>query len=133
MKHQRSAQCLRKSPNRNPYRPGLEQLEDRFLLATFLVDSTADDSDFNPGDGTCSTSATGGACTLRAALEEANQLANSPAGTPDEIHFAIAGTGVHTITPASALPTITEPVIIDGYTQDSGTADPADDAKPNAL
>jgi len=52
-------------------------------------------------------------------------------GTPDEIHFSIAGAGVHTISPTSALPTIIQPVIIDGYTQDSGTADPSDDAKPN--
>ena len=33
------------------------------------------------------------------------------------IAFNIAGTGVHTIAPTSALPDITDPVIIDGYTQ----------------
>ncbi|HEU4402866.1 MAG TPA: DUF4347 domain-containing protein, partial [Candidatus Polarisedimenticolia bacterium] len=42
------------------------------LAATFTVDSTADVQDANPGDGICSTA--GGACTLRAALSEANQL-----------------------------------------------------------
>src|SRR5262249_49479321 len=43
-------------------------------------------------------------------------------GTPtnadtDTIAFNISGTVVHTISPTSALPTITDPVIIDGYTQ----------------
>ena len=43
--------------------------------AGFTVDSTADASDANPGNGTCA--AAGGACTLRAAVEEANALAGS--------------------------------------------------------
>ncbi len=38
-------------------------------------------------------------------------------GEPDEIHFNIAGPGPHTIRPTSELPTITDPVMIDGYTQ----------------
>src|SRR5262249_43491112 len=49
------------------------------------------------------------------AISNANATVNS--GGPDEIHFDIAGAGVHTIKPASALPTITDPVVIDGYTQ----------------
>ena len=40
--------------------------------ANFLVNSTADSSDSTPGDGVCN--AGGGACTLRAAIEEANAL-----------------------------------------------------------
>ena len=44
---------------------------------------------------------------------------------PDTIDFAIPGAGVHTITRTRALPTITDPVIIDGYTQGSQTSDPA--------
>ncbi len=36
---------------------------------------------------------------------------------PDPITFAIPGMGVRTIMPLSALPTITDPVLIDGYTQ----------------
>ena len=43
----------------------------------------------------------------------------------DTIAFNIPGTGVHTISPASALPAITNPVIIDGYTQPG--------ASPNTL
>ena len=51
-------------------------------------------------------------CSLRAAIESAN--ANPGA---DTIVFNIAGAGVHTITPLSELPAITEAVTIDGYTQ----------------
>jgi len=35
----------------------------------------------------------------------------------DTIDFNISGTGLHTIIPATVWPTITDPVIIDGYTQ----------------
>ena len=41
--------------------------------AIFVVDSTADAVDAVPGDGACATS--GGACTLRAAIQEADALA----------------------------------------------------------
>jgi len=78
--------------------------------ATFTVDSTGDDPDATPGDGTCATA--GSACTLRAAIEEANANADA-----DTIAFDIAGSGVRTITPAGGLPTITAPLTIDGYTQ----------------
>ena len=40
---------------------------------TFVVNSTDDTSDDNPGDATCVTQL--GTCTLRAAIEEANALA----------------------------------------------------------
>ena len=52
-----------------------------------------------------------GAGSLRQAILDAN-------GTPgfDTIAFNIPGAGVHTITPASGLPTISDPAIIDGYT-----------------
>lgn len=43
------------------------------LAIDFTVDSTADAHDAVPGNGSCATS--GGACTLRAALDEANALA----------------------------------------------------------
>src|SRR5262245_30640090 len=39
---------------------------------TFPVNSTADDTDLTPGDSVCSTEL--GACTLRAAVQEANAL-----------------------------------------------------------
>jgi uncharacterized repeat protein (TIGR01451 family) len=64
--------------------------------STFIVNSVADS----------------GAGTLRQAILDAN----TAAGT-DTITFAIAGAGLHTISPASNLPNITETVIIDGYSQ----------------
>ena len=49
-------------------------------------------------------------------LREAINLANSAPGA-DTIDFNIPGSGVQTISLLSALPTITDPVIINGYTQ----------------
>jgi hypothetical protein len=53
-----------------------------------------------------------GAGSLRQAITDANAAAGL-----DSISFNIAGSGVHTISPATALPTITSPVTIDGFTQ----------------
>ncbi len=79
-----------------------------FAQATFTVNSTADNSDLNP-NGVCDDGS--GACTLRAAIEEANALPGS-----DTIEFISPGPGPHTIQPAFALPTLTDPVVIDGTT-----------------
>ena len=57
-----------------------------------------------------------GAGSLRQAILDANAVSNSTDG-PDEIHFDISGEGVQTIALSSALPVITDPVVIDGYTQ----------------
>jgi CSLREA domain-containing protein len=97
------------------------------FATTFVVNSTGDGADLVPGDGACDAGS--GSCTLRAAIAEANAWLNS--GGPDEIHFAIAGSGVHTIAPAASLPSITEAVVIDGYTQPGSsvnTQPTADDA-----
>jgi len=75
------------------------------------------------------TIAVDGLVTLREAITSANKNADvngdvvavGAYGT-DTINFNIAGTGVHTIAPFPALPTITDPVIIDGYTQPGSTA-----------
>ena len=61
-----------------------------------------------------------GAGSLRQAIIDANANAGL-----DTIGFAIPGDEIHTISPRSPLPWITDPVIIDGYTQ-SG-------ARPNTL
>ncbi len=61
-----------------------------------------------------------GAGSLRQAILDANANAGS-----DSIAFAITGSGVHTITPATPLPTLTGPVVLDGYTQTG--------ASPNTL
>ena len=53
-----------------------------------------------------------GAGSLRSAINAANQAASQ-----DSIRFAIAGMGVHTITPVTSLPVITQPVSIKGYSQ----------------
>ena len=70
--------------------------------ATFTVNSAADTD-----DGVCNAAN----CTLR----EAINAANSNPGA-DSIHFTI-GSGARTISVTSALPTITDPVTIDGTTQ----------------
>ncbi len=90
---------------------------------TFTVNSTRDLSDANPGDGICQTS-TAGECTLRAAIEEANN--NENAGDVDVVEFNIPTTssGYNTsprihwqIRPASDLPTITESLRLLANTQ----------------
>ena len=77
--------------------------------ATFTVDSTDDGADSDTTDGICDDG--NGACTLRAAIQQAN------AGGGGIIEFGIAGAGPHTIQPASALPTISKPVWLDGLSQ----------------
>jgi hypothetical protein len=56
-----------------------------------------------------------GAGSLRQAIVDANAHPNDQG--PDLISFAIPGSGVNTILLASALPDITEAVLIDGWTQ----------------
>src|SRR5262249_22065367 len=63
----------------------------------------------------CATPGTG-SCTLRDAVTYANAHAGAV------IHFDIPGAGVHTISPATALPTITAPMTIDGYSQPGASA-----------
>ena len=79
----------------------IEQLEDRRLLATFSVVTTADGVDGS----------------LRQAILDANASPNADVNTPDVITFAIEGAGPHTIQPLSPLPGITDAVVIDGYSQ----------------
>ena len=98
----------------------------RYVPFTFTVNSTADGSDANLADGICQTS-TRGQCTLRAAIEQANAR-----GGRDTITFNIRGIGGHTIAPAFlALPTITQPVVIDGYTQPSATPNTSPPGSPS--
>lgn len=80
---------------------------------TYTVNSATDSVDWFPGDFECSTSPGSSTCTLRAAIMEANALSDT-----NTIAFDI-GTGVKTITVGSALPSIMQPVIIDGMTQES--------------
>jgi hypothetical protein len=54
--------------------------------------------------------------SLRQAILDSNANPGPP-GTTNLIEFNIPGSGVHTIMPATQLPDIVEPVMIDGYTQ----------------
>ena len=85
----------------------LEALEERTLLTSYLVTNTGD-----------SGSGTGNSGTLRYVL---NQL-NSSGGATNTINFFL-GTAQQTITPGSALPTITRQVDIVAGTV-SGTSEP---------
>ncbi len=62
---------------------------------------------------TVTTTADSGAGSLRQAILDSN----ASAGVLDTIAFAIPGAGPHTLAPASALPMITDPAVIDGTTQ----------------
>ncbi len=80
-------------------------------LAVVLSASAATFTVTNTGDS--------GAGSLRQAILNANAGAG-----PDQIVFNIPGTGPHTISPASALPTITDPVTISGSTQPGFSGSP---------
>jgi hypothetical protein len=72
-------------------------VEDRTLLSTFLVTNTADSG---PG-------------SLRQAIIDSN----GATGQTNTIDFALPGQGVHTISPLSPLPAITQSVLVDGQSQ----------------
>jgi CSLREA domain-containing protein len=61
--------------------------------ATFVVNTTADTQDATPGNGQCADA--GGACSLRAAITEANALAGA------DIITLPAGTYTHSLTAAT--------------------------------
>src|SRR5262249_13518032 len=91
----------------------LESLEQRIQFATITVTGIGDDV------------AVDGQVTLREAINSLNAGApvnadvaatGLPYGDQDEIHFNIAGPGVHQILPQSQL-TINDPMTIDGFTQ----------------
>ncbi|MEX2236090.1 MAG: thrombospondin type 3 repeat-containing protein [Dehalococcoidia bacterium] len=79
--------------------------------APFVVNSTGDGADANLNDDICDTGA--GACTLRAAIQEAN------AGTADVdiINFDLSGAPPYAITLGTDLPQITQSIRIDGTSE----------------
>ena len=118
---------------------GPDRLSGRFApkaaaASTFTINSTGDGPDSNAADGACDDGT--GHCTLRAAIQQAN----ATPGT-DTINFQIpatdpgrnATTGVFTISPASALPTIIDPVVINGYSQPGAQANTLADADNAVL
>lgn len=104
-----------------PRRLFLEPLEDRALLAAVItvnsnVDSNSRDSVLSLREAILVNNRTLSVSSLSTA--EKAQVSGTPGSSDtDTIAFNITGTGVKTITPTSALPTITDPVVIDGYTQ----------------
>jgi hypothetical protein len=80
-----------------PFRPVFEFMEDRTLLSIFLVS--------NIGDS--------GGGSLRNAIVDSN----ADTGQTNTIDFDIPGTGVQTVAPRTELPAITNPVLIDGWSQ----------------
>jgi parallel beta-helix repeat protein len=74
----------------------VESLEGRQMLSTFTVTNTADS----------------GSGSLRQAIVNSNATKG-----PNSINFNIPGSGVQTINLLSALPTLTQPVTIDGTTE----------------
>ncbi len=102
---------MRREPRRRGRRSifrllNIDSLESRRLLAsfqTFIVTNTND-------------SGTG---SLRQAILDSNNTSNVLPSAPNQILFDITtpGSGPYTISPTTALPTITNPVTIDGYSQ----------------
>ena len=116
----------------NPYQTSELSQTATAVNRLVTVNSTGTADDNSAGNGTCSTGGTNSAgataCTLRAAITEANASANI-----DTIWFAMPTTetghsgGVWTITPASGtviLPTISTTMTIDATTQTGWTATP---------
>ena len=107
---------------RFPMHPGCScRVVHAFILIFLALFSTS-----HAGEYEVTTTGDNGAGSLRQAISDAN----ASAGT-DTITFAIPGTGPFAIQPTSQLPVITDPVVIDGYSQ-AGSS-PATDLGPAAL
>src|SRR5262249_31107779 len=92
---------------RRSFRPGVEPLEERQLLSNWVVKTALDNGDDNnPTQGS---------------LREAILLADTFGAAGDRIVFAIpplpGQSAIHPIQPPTALPAVSKPLIIDGYTQ----------------
>ncbi len=111
---------------------GIVHAADNNFVDGITVDSTGDGSDANTADSICDDGS--GNCTLRAAIQESNQETGTQTikfnitGTAD---FTNDGQDGYTIQPTSALPELTDTVIIDGYTQPGSQANTA--VAPNPL
>jgi hypothetical protein len=75
---------------------------------TFTVNNTGDPAEGDPNFGVCNVNF----CTLRAAIIGANATPGK-----DTIEFNIQRPDLQHITPTSQLPTVTEAVTTDGYSQ----------------
>lgn len=73
---------------------------------------------------TVTTAADSGSGSLRQAILDANaaQVTGGTSCAGHRIVFAVPGSGLHTIRPATPLPPFVIPIVIDGYTQPGATA-----------
>ena len=90
--------------------------------ATVTVDTTgnASDGDTSSLSALIANKGADGVISLREAITAANNTANG--ASADRIVFDIAGTGAHTIGVTSALPSVTDAVVIDATTDASHAA-----------
>src|SRR5436190_18700995 len=88
----------------------------RFINANIAQGPTQAEKVTSPLVFTVTNTNDSGAGSLRQAITDANGMGG---GT---INFNIPGTGAHTISPLTVLPTITQTVTIDGYTQPGSSA-----------
>ena len=111
---------------------GTPLLNSRITLSTcqtgtgpppMIVVTDAGDTLHN-GTGGCAKTGTG-ICTLRDAITFANRNPGS------KIHFNIPGSGAHTITPATSLPSSEVPTILDGYSQPGASPNTNGPGLPN--
>lgn len=84
------------------FRPTTETLESREVMSALTLVVTNDD---NEGPG-----------SLRRAIYLSNHNATTP-NAPNVINFRLEEPGAHSIVLTSGLPSITQPVLIDGYSQ----------------
>lgn len=96
----------------------------------FVVNTTGDESDDNPGDGVCDVdlNTEGNQCTLRAALEEVNLSKDTGTITvtfdipaTDYGYSSNTGSVNYTIKPIKPLPDINKTVVIDAASQPDGS------------
>jgi hypothetical protein len=104
----------RRLPSRSAFRPRVEVLEDRTAPAVFTVNTVAD----TPAVALVTGQDSAGNISLRSAIQAANATAGA-----DTIDFALSDglktptTDWWTIQPLTALPTLTDTVLVDGWSQ----------------
>src|SRR5262245_46426682 len=131
MNNLRSRPRKARLPRRLLARPlAVEVLENRQLLATITVNTEVDEN--NPANATISLreaiEINNGTLPVASLSAAAQTLVSGSPNTfaPDTILFGIAGATLHTIALGSALPVITHPVFVDGYSQAGSTFNPID-------
>ncbi len=83
--------------------------------ASFNINTTDDGNDANPGDSVCEVNVGQADCGLRALIEETNALGGTNSGI-----FDISGASVHTFTPATPYPGITNSLTLDAIAAQDG-------------